>query len=70
MVGSLVIVFPTPHSGGEFVLRRHERERTFYGSSLISSQHSPSVAYIAFYGDVEHEVFKVTSWSSMIAPGG
>ena len=61
MVGSLVIVFPTPHSGGELVLRHGEKEWTFDGASLISSQSSSSIAYIAFYSDVEHEVLKVTS---------
>ena len=61
MVGSLVIVFPTPHSGGELVLRKDGKEWTFDGASLISSQPSPSIAYIAFYSDVEHEVLKVTS---------
>ena len=52
MVGSLVIVFPTPHSGGE--------EWTFDGASMIPAEPSPSIAYIAFYSDVEHEVLKVT----------
>jgi len=61
MVGSLVVVFPTPHSGGELVLRHGKNEWTFDGASLISSQPSPSIAYIAFYGDIEHEVLKVTS---------
>ena len=61
MVGSLVIVFPTPHSGGELVLRHGEKEWKFDGASLVSSEPSPSIAYIAFYSDVEHEVLKVTS---------
>ena len=61
MVGSLVIVFPTPHSGGELVLRHREYEWTFNGATLISSQPLPSIAYVAFYGDIEHEVLKVTS---------
>lgn len=60
-MGSLVVVFPTPHSGGELVLRHGEKEWTFDGASHISSQVSPSIAYIAFYSDVEHEVLKVTS---------
>lgn len=61
MVGSLVIVFPTPHSGGELVLRHGENKWKFDGASLASSGPSPSIAYIAFYSDVEHEVLKVTS---------
>ena len=36
-------------------------EWTFDGEAMISSEPSPSIAYIAFYSDVEHEVLKVTS---------
>jgi len=61
MLGSLVVVYPTPHQGGELVLRHKGREWTFDASSMTSSQPSPSVAYIAFYSDIEHEVLKVTS---------
>jgi len=61
MVGSLVVVFPTPHSGGELVLHHSGKEWTLDGASLISSQPSPSIACIAFYSGVEHEVLKVTS---------
>ena len=61
MVGSLVIIFPVPHSGGELVLRDHGNEWVFDGASLITSKPPPSISYIAFYSDVEHEVLKVTS---------
>jgi len=61
MLGSLVIVYPTPHKGGELVLRHKGREWTFDADSLTSSQPSPSVAYVAFYSDIEHEVLKVSS---------
>jgi len=61
MLGSLVVVYPTPHEGGELVLRHKDREWTLDANSLTSSQPSPSVAYIAFYSDIEHEVLKVTS---------
>jgi len=61
MLGSLVIVYPTSHKGGELVLRHKGREWTFDADSLTSSQPSPSVAYIAFYSDIEHEVLKVSS---------
>ena len=60
MVGSLVIVFPTPRSGGGLVLRHGGEEWTFDGASMIPAEPSPSIAYIAFYSDVEHEVLKVT----------
>ena len=61
MLGSLVIVYPTPHEGGELVLRDKDREWTFDANSLTFSRPSPSVAYVAFYSDTEHEVLKVSS---------
>ena len=61
MLGSLVIVYPTSHQGGELVLCHKDREWTFDPNSLISSKTPSSVAYIAFYSDTEHEVLKVTS---------
>ncbi|KAI6123202.1 hypothetical protein EDD16DRAFT_1894176 [Pisolithus croceorrhizus] len=48
MFGSLVIVFPTSHEGGEFVLRENEHEW-------------PCVSYVSFFSDVEHEVRMMTS---------
>jgi hypothetical protein len=61
MLGSLVLIFPTPHEGGELVLRHKDREWKFDAKSLTTSQSSPSLAYVAFYSDTEHEVLKVTS---------
>ena len=61
MVGSLVIIYPTPHEGGELVLRHKNREWKFDAKSLASSRSSPSLVYVAFYSDIEHEVLKVTS---------
>ena len=66
MLGSLVIIYPTPHEGGELVLRHKDlhlkdREWKFDANSLTASQSSPSLAYVAFYSDLEHEVLKVTS---------
>lgn len=60
MLGSLVIVFPTPHQGGELILRHKSREWTFDANALMTSRSSPSLAYAAFYSDIEHEVLKVT----------
>ncbi|KAL1691161.1 hypothetical protein GGG16DRAFT_125097 [Schizophyllum commune] len=60
MFGSLVIIFPTPHEGGALVLRENEREWTFdYAAELTGS--STKIAYVAFFGDIEHEVLPVTS---------
>ena len=67
MFGSLVIVFPTPHEGGALKLRAPGRkegetlEWTFDSSALLAQQAQPSIAYIVFFSDVEHEVMPVTS---------
>lgn len=63
MIGSLVIVFPVAHQSGELVLRHKKSEWTFDTNGLISLQPSPSLAYVAFYSDIEHEVLNVTSGS-------
>ncbi|KAJ8079344.1 hypothetical protein PM082_021847 [Marasmius tenuissimus] len=59
MFGSLVVVFPTPHTGGHLVLRKNGEEFTFKSDQLPSSR--DEIAYIAFFSDVEHEVLPVTS---------
>ena len=61
MLGSLVVIYPTDHEGGELVLRHKDLEWKFHASSLTVSQSSPSLAYVTFYSDIEHEVLKVTS---------
>ena len=61
MLGSLVIIYPTPHEGGELVLRHKSHEWKFDANFLTASQSSPSLAYVAFYSDLEHDVLKVTS---------
>lgn len=61
MFGSLVIVYPTPHEGGELVLRHEGKEWTFDSARITAKQREPSLAYIAFYSDVEHEVLEVKS---------
>lgn len=61
MFGSLVIVFPTPHEGGALILRHGGHDWTFDSGKELAGQEKPSVGYIAFYGDVEHEVTPVQS---------
>ena len=61
MLGSLVVIYPTPHEGGELVLRHKDQEWKFDANTLIATQSSPSLAYVAFYSDIEHEVLKVTN---------
>ncbi|KAI5987503.1 hypothetical protein EDD15DRAFT_2532015 [Pisolithus albus] len=62
MFGSLVIAFPTPHEGGEFILREKEHEwKVDLAKSISESSQQPCVSYVAFFSDVEHEVRMVTS---------
>ncbi|KAF9239065.1 hypothetical protein BU15DRAFT_74761 [Melanogaster broomeanus] len=59
MFGSLVIVFPTTHDGGEFLLREDDNEWTLDFANMLSQpseSSDPRIAYVAFYSDVEHEV--------------
>ncbi|RDX41896.1 hypothetical protein OH76DRAFT_1449067 [Lentinus brumalis] len=60
MFGSLVVVMPTQHKGGELVIRHDSQEWTVDAATLLSDRES-SLAYIAFFSDVEHEVLPVTS---------
>lgn len=61
MFGSLIVPFPTPHMGGELLLRHTEREWSFDSTSALQSLPEPSIAYIAFCNDVEHEVPPILS---------
>ena len=63
MLGSLVVFYPTPHQGGELVLRHKGRKWIFDANAFTSFPPSPSIAYVAFYRDIEHEVLKVTAGS-------
>ena len=60
MFGSLVIVFPTKHTGGILTFRHSGQEWSLDSGALIAEQSEPSVAYATFYSDVEHEVLPVT----------
>lgn len=61
MFGSLVVVFPTVHEGGSLILRHRGKEWNFDSAKEVVEQSNPSIGYIAFYSDVEHEVTVVTS---------
>ncbi|KAJ7476898.1 hypothetical protein B0H11DRAFT_2281545 [Mycena galericulata] len=61
MFGSLVVVFPTFHVGGALYLRHDNKEEVFDSSKILSPFAASTIAYIAFYGDVEHEVAVVES---------
>ncbi|KAF7296823.1 Fe2OG dioxygenase domain-containing protein [Mycena indigotica] len=58
MIGSLVIVLPSPHTGGALTLSHGSHTGRFDSSALLSehSAATPSVAYVAFYSDVVHAV--------------
>lgn len=61
MFGSLVVVYPSRHEGGTLVLRHEGKEWTSDSSKIIAEHEEPCLAYIAFFGDVEHEVLEITS---------
>ena len=63
MLGSLMVMYPTVHQGREFVLCHKEHEWTFDAKVLTSLLSSPSLTYVTFYSDVEHEVLQITSGS-------
>ncbi|KAI0262427.1 hypothetical protein BC834DRAFT_972021 [Gloeopeniophorella convolvens] len=60
MFGSLVLVFPTPHQGGALLLRHQGQEWTFDSAEELSHAPSPSLGYVTFFSDIEHEVSPVT----------
>jgi hypothetical protein len=61
MIGSLVVIFPTAHKGGVLVLRHGGQEYSIDSGLVLSGVENPSIAYVAFYSDVEHEVTVVES---------
>ena len=61
MFGSLVIVFPTPHEGGALLLRHRGHEWIFDYGQELAAKGQPSIGYVAFFSDIEHEVAPVTS---------
>ncbi|KAF7303427.1 Fe2OG dioxygenase domain-containing protein [Mycena indigotica] len=58
MIGSLVVVLPSPHTGGALTLSHGAHTGHFDSSALLAghSPSTPSVAYVAFYSDVVHAV--------------
>ncbi|TFK31127.1 hypothetical protein BDQ12DRAFT_619515 [Crucibulum laeve] len=61
MFGSLVVVFPTAHEGGCLILRQDGKEWTFDSAAVTSNTADPKAFFVAFYGDIEHEVSVVKS---------
>ncbi|KDQ32095.1 hypothetical protein PLEOSDRAFT_49007 [Pleurotus ostreatus PC15] len=54
MFGSLVL-------GGELLLRTKEEVWTYDSAATLALQNEPSIGYVAFFGDIEHEVLPVES---------
>ncbi|KAJ7093441.1 hypothetical protein B0H15DRAFT_1020826 [Mycena belliarum] len=64
MIGSLVLVFPTAHTGGELTLSHGGNTWTFDSAAELAARtpaSTPAVAYVAFYSDVTHAVEPVRS---------
>ncbi|TFY75570.1 hypothetical protein EWM64_g8443 [Hericium alpestre] len=61
MFGSLVLMFPTPHEGGSLILRHQGEEWTVDTAKRTSEQSQPSIGFVSFFSDVEHEVSLVES---------
>jgi len=57
--GSLVVCLPSPHSGGELLVR-HEGTTVEYNWSTANAS-TNCIQWAAFYSDCEHEVLEVTS---------
>ena len=56
MIGTLVICFPSPFTGGDLVL--HTEPHTIFQFDKLSSTH---FQWAAFYGDIDHEVKPIES---------
>ena len=56
MFGTLLIVLPSPHTGGELVVRHAGREAIVD----LSGDEVAELKFAAFYADCEHEVLPVT----------
>ena len=63
MLGSLVIIFPTPHKGGVLSTRSRTGHEWSFDPSPETSDitDKPSIGYVVLLKDVEHEVAPVTS---------
>ncbi len=55
MVGTLVLVWPSPHIGGELVVR-HGSEQVHFASQHLNAD---TIRWCAFYADCRHEVLPV-----------
>jgi len=61
MLGTLVIIFPTPHEGGSLLVRDGVQEWSFDPGRELTTAPTPTIGYAALLHDVEHEVAPITS---------
>ncbi|KAI0258970.1 hypothetical protein BC834DRAFT_974667 [Gloeopeniophorella convolvens] len=61
MFGSLVVVFPTPHEGGDLVFSSRNLNWTLSSSQKLTGAPAHTICYAAFFSDVQHAVRPVTS---------
>jgi len=61
VVGTLLIVLPTRHEGGQLVLRQGGKEWTLDFADVFATATEPLVCFVAFFGEVEHQVLPITS---------
>lgn len=60
MFGTLVLVLPTQHEGGALAFN-HSGQQWAFDSAKALSGNLDSIAYVAFLGDMKHEVLPVLS---------
>ncbi|KIY62600.1 hypothetical protein CYLTODRAFT_404326 [Cylindrobasidium torrendii FP15055 ss-10] len=63
MFGSLVIILPIMHEGGNLLLFEGVEQWDFDAPSILqkSTPDAPSIAWVAFHSNVSHEVLPITS---------
>jgi hypothetical protein len=60
MFGSLVVVYPTAHTGGVLQFTKDKKSWSLDSGADLAEKES-SIAYAVFFSDVDHEVLPVTS---------
>jgi len=61
VLGSLVIIFPTPHEGGSLLVSDGYQEWTFDPGRELTTAPTPTIGYVALFNDIEHEIAPITS---------
>lgn len=57
MIGTLVVCLQSAFAGGDFILYPHDKQTRLN----FSDQSSTHIQWVAFYGDIDHEIETVTS---------